>query len=208
MEACESGSMFKDILPKNINVFATTAANDQESSYACYWDDDRQTYLGDVYSVRWIEDSDAIASLSTETLAKQYTVVKQKTTTSHVSEYGDMTIAKLPLSQFQGDKKAKPQFDATRVPITDAVKSQDVPVIRAQKKVQLAKNEIERQLAEQRLDEILSGREFLLTETKKLAKRLEKEFGLYPNAITLVPRLGKDLSHDCISKLYKVSLLT
>lgn len=44
-------------------VFATTAANSEESSYACYYDDDRETYLGDTYSVNWMEDSDKVSYL-------------------------------------------------------------------------------------------------------------------------------------------------
>lgn len=39
-------------------VYATTAANPHESSYACYYDEKRDTYLGDWYSVNWMEDSD------------------------------------------------------------------------------------------------------------------------------------------------------
>lgn len=42
-------------------VYATTAANPRESSYACYYDDERQTYLGDWYSVNWMEDSDMVS---------------------------------------------------------------------------------------------------------------------------------------------------
>ena len=60
IEACESGSMFDDLLKTDINVFATTAANPDESSYACYYDDKRETYLGDRYSVSWLEDSDKV----------------------------------------------------------------------------------------------------------------------------------------------------
>ena len=41
-------------------VWATTAANSRESSYACYHDRKRGTYLGDVYSVNWMEDSDKV----------------------------------------------------------------------------------------------------------------------------------------------------
>lgn len=41
-------------------VYATTASNPDESSYACYYDNKRQTYLGDVYSVNWLEDSDVV----------------------------------------------------------------------------------------------------------------------------------------------------
>ncbi|GFV82808.1 legumain [Trichonephila clavipes] len=58
IEACESGLMFENILPNNINAYATTSANSKESSYACYFDDKRNTYLGDSYSVHWMEDSD------------------------------------------------------------------------------------------------------------------------------------------------------
>ena len=43
VEACESGSMFERLLPKNLNIFATTAANSEESSYACYYDDSRES---------------------------------------------------------------------------------------------------------------------------------------------------------------------
>lgn len=43
-------------------VYATTAANSHESSYACYYDEKRDTYLGDWYSVNWMEDSDVVGS--------------------------------------------------------------------------------------------------------------------------------------------------
>lgn len=43
---CFSGSMFSTLLPKNINIYATTASNPTESSYACYYDAQRETYLG------------------------------------------------------------------------------------------------------------------------------------------------------------------
>ena len=49
VEACESGSMFKGLLPKDINVYATTAANATTSSYACYWSKELRTFLADVY---------------------------------------------------------------------------------------------------------------------------------------------------------------
>lgn len=98
-------------------VYATTAANPSESSYACYYDDQRSTYLGDWYSVNWMEDSDMVSllgdlpatcsltvrlwslhaltlsllqeDLSRETLHKQYQLVKSHTNTSHVMQYGN-----------------------------------------------------------------------------------------------------------------------
>ena len=94
--------MFNGLLPSNINIFATTAANSTESSYACYYDEKRQTYLGDLYSVNWIEDSDK-KSLKSESLVKQFEKVKKETNLSHVQEYGDLRMGQLVLSQFQGN---------------------------------------------------------------------------------------------------------
>jgi legumain len=37
-----------------------TASNATTSSYACYFDKLRKTYLGDVFSVKWMEDSDKV----------------------------------------------------------------------------------------------------------------------------------------------------
>jgi legumain len=88
IEACESGSML-DELPQNINIYSTTASNAEESSYACYYDAKRQTYLGDLYSVNWMEDSDA-EDITKETLFKQFQVTKANTNLSHVMEYGDL----------------------------------------------------------------------------------------------------------------------
>ncbi|KAM4830390.1 legumain [Urocitellus parryii] len=102
IEACESGSMMNH-LPNNINVYATTAANPKESSYACYYDEKRNTYLGDWYSVNWMEDSD-VEDLTKETLHKQYQLVKSHTNTSHVMQYGNKSISAMKVMQFQGMK--------------------------------------------------------------------------------------------------------
>ena len=55
VEACESGSMFQDVLPDDLDIYATTAANSTQSSWGCYWNDTIGTALGDVYSVKWME---------------------------------------------------------------------------------------------------------------------------------------------------------
>ena len=45
------------------SVYVTTSANPYEDSYACYYDKKRKIYLGDVYSVKWMENSDAVCNL-------------------------------------------------------------------------------------------------------------------------------------------------
>ncbi|CAM9822982.1 unnamed protein product [Lampetra fluviatilis] len=140
IEACESGSMMEN-LPANINVYATTAANSEESSYACYYDDERQTYLGDVYSVNWMEHSDQ-ADLTKVNLNEQYEVVKKNTNTSHVMEFGDKSISKLMLIEFQGQKQQRspralpPAAAGGTWPPRDAVASPDVVLATLSRRLQ------------------------------------------------------------------------
>ncbi|CAI9561102.1 unnamed protein product [Staurois parvus] len=127
IEACESGSMMNH-LPNNIDVYATTAANSHESSYACYYDEKRDTYLGDLYSVSWMEDSD-VEDLLKETLHKQFVLVKQHTNTSHVMQYGNRTISKMKVNQFQGGAKtAAPRMTLEPIHNLDLTPSPEVPM--------------------------------------------------------------------------------
>ena len=123
LEACESGSMFDGILSPDINVYATTAANPNQSSWGtyCYPNEtvngvDLYTCLGDLYSVNWMEDADANPSLSTLTLFEQYLKVKALTTESQVMEYGNLTMSQEPLSAFlgaaTGDSSPLPSFSS------------------------------------------------------------------------------------------------
>ncbi|GMH12406.1 hypothetical protein Nepgr_014247 [Nepenthes gracilis] len=113
VEACESGSMFDGLLPKGLNIYATTAANPNESSYGYYCPgmyppppEVYNTCLGDLYSISWLEDSD-LSNLRDETLRKQYEVVKRRTgysssSSSHVMQYGDINISKDKLFIYMG----------------------------------------------------------------------------------------------------------
>ncbi|RZB68284.1 Vacuolar-processing enzyme isoform D [Glycine soja] len=63
LEACESGSIFEGLLPEDINIYATTASNAEESSWGTYCPGEYPspppeytTCLGDLYSVAWMED--------------------------------------------------------------------------------------------------------------------------------------------------------
>ncbi|KAL1475608.1 hypothetical protein MTO96_037169 [Rhipicephalus appendiculatus] len=169
IEACESGSMFDDLLPDNVNVYATTAANSHESSYACYWDDKRQAYLGDVYSVNWMEDSDK-EDLHKEKLIDQFKIVREETNTSHVMEFGDMSIGKLSVSEFQGEKQAKPVV-LPKVPY-DAVSSRDVPIAVLRKKLARASKPDEKKLLKEKLRHALSNRSFLKEKVAEIASFL------------------------------------
>ncbi|KAJ0937533.1 putative legumain protein [Helianthus annuus] len=58
LESCESGSIFEGLLPKDLNIYVTTASNANENSWATYCPgtktpppEEFDTCLGDLYSV-------------------------------------------------------------------------------------------------------------------------------------------------------------
>ncbi|KAF4404584.1 hypothetical protein G4B88_005970 [Cannabis sativa] len=119
LEACESGSMFQGLLPSNINVYATTASNATEDSWAEYCPNfdapqEYDTCLGDLYSISWLEDCD-MNDVGSETLQQQYESVRKRTLegtvfngSSHVMQYGDMSFSGNVLSVYLGDNPSPP----------------------------------------------------------------------------------------------------
>lgn len=197
VEACESGSMFADgLLPSNVSVYATTAANPDESSYACYWDPIRQTYLGDVYSVKWMEDSD-IENLRKETLIDQFNIVRWETNTSHVQEYGDLRIGTMAVSQFQGSKVAEAVVYPT-VPL-DAVDSRDVPVAILQKKIEAATDPHLKNALESKLEIILANRSLVRKKVSEIVKLLT--YGNAEEAGMLLTAKKRLSDFDCYRKV-------
>lgn len=104
IEACESGSMFKGFLEDDIAVWASTAANERESSWGTYCPGmdpppppEYSTCLGDLYSVSWMEDSDA-NDLNAETLKKQYQRVRLRTSQNYTYVAQLLLLALVPPS--------------------------------------------------------------------------------------------------------------
>jgi legumain len=118
LEACESGSIFEGTLPANIKVYATTAANAEESSWGCYCPGQTEgppagynTCLGDLYSVAWMENTDAVGRK--ETFENQFELVKNRVSQngtfsqgSHVMQYGELDFDGEDIDLFIGDVKA------------------------------------------------------------------------------------------------------
>ncbi|XP_014249398.1 legumain-like isoform X2 [Cimex lectularius] len=90
VEACESGSVFDNILEENMNIYVSTAAARDESSWGWYCDNG--TCLGDQFSISWMEHMDTLSKGMFETLFHQYRVVRTAVTKSHVNLYGDFRL--------------------------------------------------------------------------------------------------------------------
>jgi len=107
LETCESGSMFPNITSSE-GIYAMTASNATLSSYAAYCGSDATvngkligSCLGDLFSVNWMEDTEA-ANISSETLEQQYETVLAKTTASPVQKFGDFSFMSEPIGDFEG----------------------------------------------------------------------------------------------------------
>jgi legumain len=145
--------MFNGLLPSDINIYATTAADPIQSSYACYWDDSVQAYIADCYSINWMENTEQ-ANVDKETLEVQFEDVANETNTSIVCQYGQTSIASEYLSAFfeenkksavplgvQGDlsqpRRAVNQRDVDMTVLTNKLREAKDPNIRGEIKKKL-----------------------------------------------------------------------
>jgi len=136
LEACESGSMFTEgsLRPEWC---ATTAGYAKESAWGTYCGADAMvngknlnSCLGDLYSVNWMEDSDN--NTAGETLEDQFNKVKALTTKSHVTEFGDTTIAQHEVNTFQGSGSTDLAGRAdARTPPKNGVDARDAELVSA-----------------------------------------------------------------------------
>nr|KYP50231.1 Vacuolar-processing enzyme [Cajanus cajan] len=181
LEACESGSMFDGILPNDINIYATTASNASEDSYAYYCPHhypfpppEYTTCLGDVYSNAWLEDSDD-NDMTKETLQQQYETVRRRTlvgninASSHVTQYGDTKFSNDFLATFIGAHPASPNGNSTSsgnassfepsTTQTKLVKQRDAPLLHLWLELQKAPNGSKEKLeAQKELDDEIAHR--------------------------------------------------
>lgn len=131
VEACEAGSMFEGILEEDLGIYAVTAANASESSWATYCPDDFDDYasssgsiipnatylgvcMGDLFSVSWMEDTER-ENIIDQTLECQYERVKERTSNdgtytygSHVKRYGEEKFEQEPIGDFLGPYSLPP----------------------------------------------------------------------------------------------------
>lgn len=106
LEGGEVGSMFDGM--RTPNIYGVTAGNGRESSYATYCPPDDVVSgksvgvcLGDLFSVAWMEDVDTNGTVGVS-LQEQYERVKQRTSNSHVTQWGDLSFTGVLVSEFLG----------------------------------------------------------------------------------------------------------
>jgi len=138
IEACESGSMFENILEDNLNVYALSASASDESSFGtyCYPNDKVNgkhilSCLGDLFSVSWMENTDT-ENVNRETLEEQFEIVRTETNTSAVLQWGSLDMKNEIVANFLSagkgwvDNESKAAIQPTRKKRRDAVNSRDI----------------------------------------------------------------------------------
>ena len=158
LEACEAGSMFEGLLPQNIGVLAVTASNSTAPSFACFYDDKLKTFLGDVFSVSWMQNADA-ENIEKETVEQQIDDVSNSTVIyGEIGHFGDGSIMRDMVGMFQGPKDSG--RSDTVLNITDAVAAYQVPIARLEKNTESNTEEIH---------SIKKGRKFVDTIVEDIA---------------------------------------
>ncbi|KAH6831131.1 gamma vacuolar processing enzyme [Perilla frutescens var. hirtella] len=212
LEACESGSIFEGLLPEGLNIYATTAANAEESSWGTYCPGDYpspppeyETCLGDLYSVAWMEDSD-VHNLRAETLRQQYQLVKKRTAGansyygSHVMQFGDLQLSLDTLYLYMGTNPANDNFtllsENSLWPSSRPVNQRDADLLHFWHKFRKAPEGSTRKFeSQQQLTEAMAHRTHLDNSIKLIGKLL---FGFEkgPEVLNNVRPAGEPLVDD------------
>ncbi|EYU20379.1 hypothetical protein ABFS82_01G015400 [Erythranthe guttata] len=221
LEACEAGSIFEGLLPKGLNIYATTASNAEESSWGTYCPGDYpspppeyETCLGDLYSIAWMEDSD-IHNLRTETLSQQYELVKKRTANensyygSHVMQYGDVKLNAESLFTYLGTDPANDNLtfvdENSPLPSSKPVNQRDADLLHFWHKFRRAPEGSDRKFAAQKqLSEAMAHRTHVDSSIKLIGKLL---FGIDkgPQMLKAMRPSGQPLvdDWDCLKSLVR-----
>ncbi|XP_058189144.1 vacuolar-processing enzyme-like [Rhododendron vialii] len=221
LEACESGSIFEGLLPEGLNIYATTAANAEESSWGTYCPgenpsppEEYETCLGDLYSIAWMEDSDT-HNMRTETLRQQYEQVKRRTANgnsaygSHVMQYGDLKLSKEHIVLYMGTNPANDNYTYVDEnflwPPAKAVNQRDADLLHFWDKFRKAPEGSTRKFeAQKQFLEAMSHRMHIDNSVKMIAKLL---FGIErgPEVLKTFRPAGQPLvdDWDCLKTLVR-----
>jgi legumain len=159
LETCESGSMFEDMsIP---GVYALSASNPTESSWGSYCGTEAKvngksinSCLGDLFSVSWMEDADAVDTTK-ESLEENFQTVKTATTRSAVMQWGDTTYTDDKFSEFIGNLDPSLSASASEAP-TGLVNARQIDLERLYSMYSSATTSAERVQIGQELQQLLT----------------------------------------------------
>uniref|UniRef100_A0A0A9WU12 legumain n=1 Tax=Lygus hesperus TaxID=30085 RepID=A0A0A9WU12_LYGHE len=188
IEACESGSMFENILAESTNVFVMTAAARDESSYAWYCT--VENCLGDEFSIQWMERLDGEDKGSIDQFFHQYQELRPKVTKSHIQIYGDFSLGTDAMTPNNKSPRSSAKSSSGD---NVAINSRDVPLYYYKQKLARANDMDSQMKAQQDLDALVEGRKSADQLMEKLVALATIDF---PEKISAVSEERMPLSLD------------
>lgn len=184
-ESCYSGSMFLH-LPNNINVYALSASNATQSSWACYCNpnlDNNPRYFGDCFSIHWMEDADD-KNLRNETLLIQFWITRHETNMnnayndqiSHVEQWGSVSeMNQESVADYLGSKNTKVSYNSVEKFKSNALQyfpipQPDVPLKLLEMKYENTKTPEERHKTLQIIQSLKYKRKLLNSKIKQITQ--------------------------------------
>ena len=169
-----------------------------------------------------ISDSDK-ENLHKETLEHQYKLIKHETNTSTVCQFGDLSIAKMKVADFQGEKETinfqsfdnslskSDKFHYEKDEIfppsfhncgRDAVPGPEVPRIVLEKRLKSAETDEERNEIRLELKELMDKRNGLISTTKDIINHVTNDEEMTHKIMTTVLELTKFDCHKSIVEVF------
>merc|ERR1712070_1197658 len=160
LETCESGSMFQDMsIP---GIYALSASNPTESSWGSYCGTEAKvngksinSCLGDLFSVSWMEDADAVDTTQ-ESLEENFQTVKTATTRSQVMQWGETGFTSDKMSEFIGNLDPSLGTSKSEDPAKGAVNARQIDLERLYSMYTSATTSAERLQIGQELQQLLT----------------------------------------------------
>lgn len=166
MESCFSGSMFSE-LPRDIHVYAVTAASPYQSSYACFFDPVRETCLADVFSAFWMYYTES-NNLNKVTFLDQFSYLQGNMMESTPCRFGDETTGKNPISQCLRNtpRVIQESTKAQKLVLTDLIHAHEVPF-------KILDHQIETETHAGRKQDLIKKRETLHQTREKMKRTVD-----------------------------------
>ncbi|XP_026877345.1 legumain-like isoform X2 [Electrophorus electricus] len=173
MESCCSGSMMLH-LPKNAQAYGVAASLPYESHCACFYDEDRLTFLAGEFTSCWLFHSQT-SDLTQTTFQDQFVFLQQKITQSTPCQYGNNELSSLTISDVLGNSDPRTRASRFRgaetFQLTHLTPSSEVPLIIQRRRIQRESNPVKKEALQRDLDKLLQTRNAVKKAVHAIAKR-------------------------------------
>lgn len=179
LESCQSGSMFEDYLPDNMNIYALTATHPYQPSWGYYCEGkthgEYMPCLGDLFAITWMESLEL--KHPNETLQTHFELIKKNVTKSEPSQYGDKSFLNDLIWDFAG--KGKKSDYVPNHENQTPVSGYDASIKYYENKMKMAKSEIGKRLTKARYEQEKRVKDITEKRFMYVAEQLSNDKSVY-----------------------------